>query len=191
MSSTFSNGLSWYLDRAFLKGDGAGKPLGVLNSPCLISQAKEDGQTAATICYENLAKMLSRLHSACFPRSVWVAHPTTIPQLLALGIAVGDGGSAVPVMKESSGKFSKLTRPVIFSEKMETLGSEGDIMLADFSQYSTVVVIVETITIIVVLTRICSTTTSTSTSAAPRLPVPVLRLSCRFSPVIPLRIAPA
>jgi len=40
-----------------------------------------------------------------------------------------------PVMKESDGKFSILTRPVIFPEKTEPLGDVGDIMLADFSQY--------------------------------------------------------
>ena len=28
-----------------------------------------------------------------------------------------------------------LTRPVIFTEKTEVLGDEGDILLADFSQY--------------------------------------------------------
>ena len=38
-------------------------------------------------------------------------------------------------MTESNGQFSILTRPVIFTEKTETLGDKGDIMLADFSQY--------------------------------------------------------
>ncbi len=38
-------------------------------------------------------------------------------------------------MTETDGQFKILTRPVIFTEKTETLGSAGDIMLCDFSQY--------------------------------------------------------
>jgi HK97 family phage major capsid protein len=128
-------GLGWYHDRAFLKGSGAGEPLGVLNSPCLITQNKETSQDPDTIVYENLTKMVSRLYSGSFKNSVWIAHQSTIPQLLQLGLAVGTGGSAVPVLKESDGSFSMLTRPVIFTEKTEVLGDKGDILLADFSQY--------------------------------------------------------
>ena len=40
------------------------------------------------------------------------------------------------VMDEKAGKFTLLTRPLIFSEKMDPLGSQGDLLLADFSQYS-------------------------------------------------------
>lgn len=131
---TFSNGLNWYMDRAFIKGTGAGQPLGILNAPCLIAVSKEVGQTAGTVVYQNLSNMIARLHPACFARSVWVAHPGLIPSLLEL--EVGSGGTHVPVMKDTGGAFSILTRPVIFSEKMETAGSQGDIVLADFSQYA-------------------------------------------------------
>lgn len=70
-----------------------------------------------------------------FKNSVWICHQTTIPQLLELSIAVGTGGSFVPVMSESNGEFKILTRPVIFTEKTEVLGDQGDILLADLSQY--------------------------------------------------------
>jgi len=105
-------GLGWYRDKFFLKGTGAGQPLGIF-----------------------LLDMLSRLWMGSFRNSVWVAHPSTIPQLGKLSVDVGTGGSHVPVMKESDGKFSILTRPVLFTEKTETLGDAGDIMLCDFSQY--------------------------------------------------------
>lgn len=128
-------GLSWYRDKAFLKGSGAGEPLGILNSGCLLVQAKESGQAPATIQYQNLTGMLAKLHPACFKNSVWVCHQSAIPQLLELSIAVGTGGSHIPVMTEKNGGFSILTRPVIFTEKVEVLGSQGDILLGDFSQY--------------------------------------------------------
>ena len=128
-------GLAWYRDKAFLKGTGAGEPLGILNSDCLITVEKETGQSADTICYANLTKMMSRMFAGSFANSVWICHQTTIPQLLSLSIAIGTGGSFVPVMSQKDGKFTMLTRPVIFSEKNEVLGNAGDIILADLSQY--------------------------------------------------------
>ena len=38
-------------------------------------------------------------------------------------------------MSESNGQFKILTRPVIFTEKTEPIGDQGDIVLADLSQY--------------------------------------------------------
>jgi HK97 family phage major capsid protein len=128
-------GLAWYRDLYFLKGIGAGQPLGVMNAPCIIEVSKETGQKADTIVYENLTKMMARMYAGSFKNSVWVCHQTTIPQLLTLSLSVGTGGQAIPVMNESNGKFTMLTRPVIFTEKTETLGDKGDIMLCDFSQY--------------------------------------------------------
>jgi HK97 family phage major capsid protein len=128
-------GLSWYRDRAFLKGTGVGEPLGILNAPCLVEVAKESGQKAGTIIYENLVKMMARAFAGSFQNSFWVAHQTTIPQLLSLSIAIGVGGSHIPVMTRTGNGFEILTRPVVFTEKTETLGSKGDILLADFSQY--------------------------------------------------------
>jgi HK97 family phage major capsid protein len=128
-------GLAWYRDKAFLKGTGAGQPLGILNASCTIEVSAESGQNSDTIVYENLTSMMSRLFAGSFANSVWVAHQSTIPMLLSLSQAVGVGGDHIPVMTESNGQFKILTRPVIFTEKMEPLGDKGDIMLADFSQY--------------------------------------------------------
>lgn len=128
-------GLGWYRDKFFLKGNGAGQPMGILNASCVVEVDKVGGQDPDTITYTNLLDMLSRLWMGSFKNSVWIAHPTTIPQLGKLSIDIGTGGSHVPVLKESDGKFSILTRPVVFTEKTESLGNAGDIMLADFSQY--------------------------------------------------------
>jgi len=133
--SLAGGGLGWWRDSAFLTGTGAGQPLGILNSDCLIVADKEPEQAANTLIYDNLASMLGRLHPASFSRSVWVCHVSTVPQLLKLSIDVGTGGSAYPALSESNGTWKLLTRPVIFTEKTETLGSQGDILLADFSQY--------------------------------------------------------
>jgi HK97 family phage major capsid protein len=129
-------GLSWGMDLSFLRGSGSGQPLGVLTAPCLITVAAQGGQLADTIVIQNLVQMFARLHPACVKNSVWVASPTTIPQLATLALAVGTGGAPIPVMSDSSGEFKILTRPVIFSEKMAAVGEVGDILLADFTQYA-------------------------------------------------------
>lgn len=128
-------GLAWYRDKAFLKGTGAGEPLGILNAACTVEVAKENGQAADTIVYENLTNMVARIFAGSFSNSVWVCHQSTIPQLLTLSLAVGTGGAPVPAMTESNGQFRILTRPVLFTEKTSPLGDRGDIMLCDFSQY--------------------------------------------------------
>ena len=136
LTSVLTAAAGWHLDYAFLRGSGAGQPRGVLNDPALVSVSKESGQAATTIVYENLTKMFARTHTASVGNSVWVANPTCIPQLLGLSVDVGTGGSFIPAMIESGGQFTMLTRPVLFTEKLPTLGTVGDIILADFSQYT-------------------------------------------------------
>ena len=129
-------GLAWYRDYYFLRGNGAGEPLGALNANCTIAQPKETGQASSTIVYENLAKMLSRLHPDCFNNAIWIAHPTCISELLSLSVPIGTAGSHYPVLRETDRGFRMLARPCVFSEKMQTLGTQGDILLADWSQYA-------------------------------------------------------
>jgi HK97 family phage major capsid protein len=135
--------IGWGLDFAFLQGTGANGPLGVLNDPALIVVAKETGQATGTLLYANVCNMFSRCHPACRLNSVWVANSTIIPQLLQMQLVVSNrantenvGGSATPVFAQEGGEFRLLTRPVIFTEKLPALSTQGDIILADFSQYA-------------------------------------------------------
>ena len=125
--------IGWTLDDAFLNGDGAGKPLGVFNSPTLVTVAKESGQAADTVVYANLSKMASRHKN--YSRAVWVCSQTVLPELLELSIPVGAGGSHVPVLTGEGNNLEILKRPVVFTEKLAPVGDLGDILLADFSEY--------------------------------------------------------
>ncbi|MBE0427888.1 MAG: phage major capsid protein [Nitrospirae bacterium] len=135
LTNICGKGLAWYRDKSFLKGTGAGEPLGILNSGCLIQVAKEIGQAADTIVYRNLTKMLARMYPGSFNNSVWICHISTIPELLEIVVPIGTGGHIVPVLTESNGVFKILTRPAIFTEKTEPVGDKGDILLCDLSQY--------------------------------------------------------
>lgn len=145
IGSAITKSVAWGLDYAFLQGDGQGKPLGLLHDPALIVVAKESSpaQPASTVWYQNVVNMFSRLHPACLANAVWLANPSTLPQLLKMQITVMNvagtdnvGGSAVPVFSTNGGDFRLLSRPVLFTEKLPALSSQGDIVLADFSQYA-------------------------------------------------------
>lgn len=141
LARRISEALSWFMDSACLTGDGVGKPLGVLNDPALIVQATEAGQGADSIMAFNILKMYSRLHPACVRRAVWVANPTLIPQLLSLHVLPTNiaGTELLPVgsplVVQNGADWSMMGRPLYFSEKVPVLGDQGDLLLADFSQY--------------------------------------------------------
>ena len=135
--------IGWWLDYGFLNGTGAGQPKGVLNDAALIVANAEGGQAAATITYENIKAMYARLHPAAVPNAVWIANQGARAQLLGLIQAVKNaagtdfvGGSGVPIVKQGAdGSMSLLGLPLLFTEKVPALGTQGDIVLADLSQY--------------------------------------------------------
>jgi len=133
--------LNFLLEDAIFEGTGAGQPLGIMKSPCLITVPKETGQLAATIVAENIVKMWARLWAKSQPNSVWLVNQDVFPQLYLMGITVGTGGSPIyqPPGGLSGSPYSTLMgRPIIPVEYSETLGTTGDIMLADLSQYVTI-----------------------------------------------------
>jgi HK97 family phage major capsid protein len=138
ISQGFSEEFAWLLDDACLNGDGAFKPLGILNSGSLVTVAKATGQAAATIVYENITKMWSRMWARSRQNAVWFINQDCEEQLDTMAMVVGTGG--VPVYMPASGAagqpFATLKgRPVIPVEQCKTCGTVGDIVLADFSQY--------------------------------------------------------
>ncbi len=66
------------------------------------------------------------------PSTMWVASPGTMEQLLALG----DGTNYIWQPDAQKGIPMYLYGiPLMFSEKLPWLGTQGDILLADFSYY--------------------------------------------------------
>lgn len=136
LSGALVKTIGFYLDYSFIQGTGAGQPLGILNDPSLITVEKETGQLTKTILYTNVLKMFARLAPQCMKNAVWIASQTTIPEMLSMTITIGTGGAIAPAVTQSNGKFYLLTKEVLFTEKVPPLGTKGDIILADLSQYS-------------------------------------------------------
>jgi len=130
--------MAFMLDEGIWGGSGVGQPLGVMNSAALVTVAKEAGQAAATVVAENITKMWSRCWARSRPNAVWFINQDVEPQLDLMGLTVGLGG--VPVYLPPGGfadaPYGRLKgRPVVVVENCSTLGTAGDIVLADLSQY--------------------------------------------------------
>lgn len=136
--STFPQALAYFADVAFLSGNGAGQPLGILTSgnAARVSVAKESGQAADTIVWENIVKMYSRMLPQSLGSAVWVVSPDVFPELATMALSVGTGGGPVWLNNGVGGPPATiLGRPVVISEKVENLGDQGDINFIDFQYY--------------------------------------------------------
>lgn len=132
----FAKGLNFQLNNVFIRGSGAGQPLGILNAPCLISIAAETGQSAATILFENIINMFARFYADA--GGIWMANRNILPQLVTMNMAVGTGG--VPVFMPANGAAgvphnTLFGLPIIWNKHCSPLGTVGDIILCDWSQY--------------------------------------------------------
>jgi HK97 family phage major capsid protein len=131
----FVSEFGFLLDDAIINGTGAGQPLGIMNAGCLVSVAKQVGQAANTLVFENIVDMYSRLFAGSRQNAVWLINQNVEPQLFAMSMAVGTGG--VPVYMPAGGisgqPYSTLFgRPVLPIEQCQALGDKGDIILGDF-----------------------------------------------------------
>ena len=103
--------------------------------------AKESGQATQTLLPQNLAKMISRLPTGSFARSVWIVNNDVLPALftLTLGnypIYLPNGLSVGGIQVSPYGTL--LGRPVFVSQHANTFSGQGDVLLVDLSYYQTI-----------------------------------------------------
>lgn len=124
--------IGFYLDEAIIAtGDGINKPQSVLNANAAISVARNTG---GDIKYADIVGMYAR--QLDLNGAVWLANPKTLTKLLVMAdtangyIWIPDGNAAgKPVL-------SLLGLPVVLTSKCKTLGTRGDLVLANFGYYA-------------------------------------------------------
>lgn len=139
LSNAFASEFGFRIDDEIIRGTGAGQCLGILNSDALVTVAKEDGQSSETIVTENLSKMWAALHVRSRGRAIWFYNQDCEPQLDSLSLVAGTGALNPRVVTYNEAGVLRIKgRPAMAIEQAETLGTVGDIMLADLSQYGVI-----------------------------------------------------
>jgi len=139
--------IAYKVNDAIINGDGSGKPLGILAAPCTVSVAKETApaQVAGSFFGVNAVKMMARLPAQSFARATWLINQDVLPSILQGAFVVKNadntaaGAGALYMgpngLAGSSAYGSLLGRPIVVTEACATLGTVGDVILADLSQY--------------------------------------------------------
>ncbi len=127
------------LQDEILNGEGGSKCKGIVGDTATVSVAKETGQTAATIVAENIMKMYTRCWGRSRGKAKWYYNQELDYELFTMGISIGTGG--VPVFLPANGLSSQpystlFGKPMIPVEQCQALGTVGDIVLGDFSEYA-------------------------------------------------------
>ena len=141
ITTQFGLEFGFKIDEAILSGDGVGKPLGILNSPALVVVPKETGQAAATLNGSNIAKMFGRLWEPSLNNAVFAYNAGIKAQLMTLSLTVGSNTIQVMLPGGTNGNMAESPRTSILGlpgfgmEQLEALGTQGDILLFDPTQY--------------------------------------------------------
>ena len=132
ISTIFGDALEWKEDYSYLAGNGVGQPLGVIGAPGTFTQIRANGNAFQFVDAINMME-----HFLPIKGGVWVMSQSVLPQLYAMQDPNGNyiwlPTYGVGVSAAAPGTL--LGYPVIFTEKTPTLGTTGDVLLCDFSQY--------------------------------------------------------
>jgi len=130
---------NFMLGDAIFNGSGVGQPLGIMNAPSLLAITKESNQSAGTIVAENIDKMWARRFVG--GNYAWYHNQDCGPQLDSLSQSIGTAGVALYRPADGiAGVAPQLlkTAPRVETEFNATVGTAGDIVLADLGQYITI-----------------------------------------------------
>lgn len=132
----FTTAIQRELENTVINGVGAGKPLGFLKGASLVTVAKEAGQAAGTVMWENIVKMSNRALNFNTGNYVWLMHDDVQEQLDFMAFPVGVGGVPVYLPASAAGTITSLKgKSVLTNDNCSAIGSLGDINLVDLKEY--------------------------------------------------------
>lgn len=139
INTAFQSRLAYDLESVFFNGNGAGQPLGILNSSAIVTQSKKTSQTSATIVSENLVGMRNLLPTQSQKNAIWAYAPTVATAVQSCKVGESDSPAFIPAGGMSSTQTfdTILGRPAFESEHLSAaLGTTKDIVLFDPTQYA-------------------------------------------------------
>jgi HK97 family phage major capsid protein len=125
------------IELAILMGiTGCARPMSVVNSPCTVTIAKQSGQGSGTIEAINIDQMWSAIAAGNKRNACWFASDSVISAIDQLAVSgqwpeinyipAGRYGNAYPTIKG---------KPLFYCEACPAIGTPGDIICADLSDY--------------------------------------------------------
>jgi len=127
--------LDFMVNDDLLNGIGVDRPVGVLNSPALISVGR---YTASKVNHIDLVNMWQRLIPRMKGGAEWYINSEVEPQLQRLAFTSNAATTEMMspfVTYRSDGTLTIFGRPVNTTEYNAALGTAGDLLLANFSDY--------------------------------------------------------
>lgn len=128
--------ITFKFEDAVIRGTGAGMPLGILNCNSLITVSRD---TTAEINFVDILAMWARMWGPSRQNAVWLINQGIEPELYGMCFTCGTYSSGpvyLPANSVANSPYSTLFgRPVIPCEYTSSLGTTGDIILADFGEY--------------------------------------------------------
>jgi HK97 family phage major capsid protein len=115
------------LEERIVLGSGGTQPLGIMNSPSLITVTRSTRFPDLLSCY---SKNFNRASA------VWLIHSTVLPELFQLAYkpSTTDIGAGVFVQR-ADGVMTLLGRPVIVTDACAAAGTTGDVIFVDLQSY--------------------------------------------------------
>jgi HK97 family phage major capsid protein len=137
----FPLAFAWQLDNEVLNGTGRGQFLGVLTSGATVTVTKGGGSATGTFSTANALAMVNQFWMRGRKNGAWFVGPDVEAVLYTLTIP-GPQGTAValytpPGVGGNTSQYGyMLGMPVIPVEQTAALGTIGDVILADMTQYT-------------------------------------------------------
>lgn len=133
LTQMYGEVISFKSDSAFISGDGVKKPLGILNAPALVTVSRA---TASQVHPADIVGMMARFRGS-YDKAVIMINQSTIPQVFLMkddnGNYIWHPGMSGTIANKVMGTIYGI--PYLITEKASALGTEGDIILADWSHY--------------------------------------------------------
>jgi HK97 family phage major capsid protein len=126
----FTAAAAYTEDYAYIRGNGVGKPLGVLNAPATLTS----DVTATGITVAELSDMYVKLDPECIDTAIWLVHPLLYADIMALN---ADNDSALTFLPDINGRITAMLFgiPMYRSKIMAGNYASGGLALVDFNKY--------------------------------------------------------
>jgi len=126
----FAGAINWQEDYTFMRGTGAGQPLGLINAGATISVAR--AAVAPSLQIDDVINMLAVFQG---DNPIWHLSRSQMANLLKLnGPATNPSYVFIPNARDGA-PATLFGYPIEWTEKLPAAGTAGDVLLADWRMY--------------------------------------------------------